>query len=743
MSILDSVLSRFGYSKAKTDAPVPAQIFGGLNYGMIPAAGPISFPGWNPSGGIRGMHGQTTSDIAIASAWVSSNLAVIAREASTADLTVKRVGVDRDEDQRGHPFKSLWYAPNPFMGRSFIMQFQMYQLMLRGACYLFAAPLGNTSTIAELWPIPAHMLTPVSTEDEFIAYYEFRSRGDRKPVRINPEYITYTRLPDPNDLRRGLAPVAAALGAVAVDTKQAAWNAAFFGERNGVPSALAVVPRDTSEPDFHRVKAEVAAFFGGGRREVAVTRAGDLDFKILTQTLKDMEFVRGREFNRDEIDRALGFPGGYWNANATEANARHAKAVLIEHVIWPMLKLMQEDINAQCMPRWYGDEFYVEFRDIRLRNVDMELRQQQTRLAYWTIDELREVDGKPPLPDKRGARLISEMASPSSATVPTPVTQAMPLDDDEPSLENASAMSDAPNGGAVGKHLDLARWRKKAIRAIQAGKSANVKFISTEIDAATRDGIARGLATCKTADDVRDVFLTAPYRAASSSTLSPNEKRIYDALVDVLSRAGGDVAKKIVAGETITWDNLDADLKAALEPVLREIMAEGIARGEAQIGVSLGDGVAATAASEWARSYTLDLVKGLNATTQTLTQNTISEYLRRDDMTLGDVVEALTSAFGPVRAEAIAITEATRAASEGINSYRDEVGKVGIKTVRVWNTMNDDLVSPICKPLNGKREDEDVVDANGQTFRWGLRYPRGAPGHPRCRSFITLEVIEE
>lgn len=838
MSIIDSLLSRLGYTRA-TEAQSSQGVVAGLQYGMMPSAYPLTFPGWDPNGGIRAP--QTTTDAAIASAWVASDLAVIAREMSTAELGVFTTDAEGNPtEDLNHPFGNLWYAPNPFMGRSFVSQFQLYQLMLRGSCYYYLAPLGNT--IAEMWPIPAQMIKPAGDDKNFISGYRFQSRRDRDPVIIPPEYIIYTRLPDPNDLRKGLPPIAAALGALGLDTAQMQWNADFFGEGNAVPSALGIVPRDTSEGEFQRVKAEVREFFTAGKRRIAVTRAGDLDFKVLTQTLKDMEFLKGREFNRDEIDRALGFPGGYWNANATEANARHAKAVLIEHVIWPLLTLLQEDINAQAMPRWYGDSVYVEFEDIRPRNVEMELRQQQTRQAYWTIDELREVDGKEVLPDGRGAVLIgdpipttkitpdvAETSSPSTvntanaatteqpsanlqqtalngaqvqslvsivqsvaanelpvvaakeilvaafptingnsiqtmlesasaqaaqqsqrensaplrpATPPAPDApqDAPPAQDNEDAAQMdetksgdqlvASDLEDAPNGVEVGLALDLARWRKKAIKAAKAGKPAAVEFASSAIDAGDADAISRGLQACATADDVRDVFLTADYRKAAPNGMSPDETKLYDALVDILSKAGGAVAKKIKAGEPITWDDLDAQMKAALEPVLKEIMLANMDAAMEQVGVALGDGVAATSSSAWAKQYAGELIKNVSTVTQKLTQDTISTYLATSGMTMGDVVSALAPAFGATRAEAIAITEVTNASSAGMTSYQTEVAKLGVKTVRISNTNEDDRVCPICKPLDGKPESE---------------WPNtdGPAWHPRCRCFVTLKVVLE
>jgi ribosomal protein S2 len=89
--------------------------------------------------------------------------------------------------------------------------------------------------------------------------------------------------------------------------------------------------------------------------------------------------------------------------------------------------------------------------------------------------------------------------------------------------------------------------------------------------------------------------------------------------------------------------------------------------------------------------------------------------------------DSLSSLFGPVRAEIIAITEVTRAAVEGERAMVAEVAKQGIQMVAVWNTNNDEIVCPICAPLNQKKQGE----------AW--TFP--PPAHPRCRCWLNHDFV--
>jgi len=59
------------------------------------------------------------------------------------------------------------------------------------------------------------------------------------------------------------------------------------------------------------------------------------------------------------------------------------------------------------------------------------------------------------------------------------------------------------------------------------------------------------------------------------------------------------------------------------------------------------------------------------------------------------------------------------------------LNQTGLQMRRVWNTANDELVCPICGPLN--EQPEDV---------WSGDFPDGPPAHPNCRCGASLEVVE-
>lgn len=140
-------------------------------------------------------------------------------------------------------------------------------------------------------------------------------------------------------------------------------------------------------------------------------------------------------------------------------------------------------------------------------------------------------------------------------------------------------------------------------------------------------------------------------------------------------------------------------------------------------------------ATEYLRNYRLHTLVGINETTRKQTIENIDEWIQNGEP-LEMLVKRLDPLFGPERAERIAVTEVTRVYAEGNLSSWRATGLVGGKR---WNTAVDDLVCPICAPLDGM-----VVEMDGNGFTTedgeGITAP---PAHVNCRCWLTPVVSED
>lgn len=189
------------------------------------------------------------------------------------------------------------------------------------------------------------------------------------------------------------------------------------------------------------------------------------------------------------------------------------------------------------------------------------------------------------------------------------------------------------------------------------------------------------------------------------------------------------IAAAILADGTIDFDAINAELRDAIFAAIESVATETVNISIGQLGITTPAIDGSTRASDWARQYAGDVNVMIGKTTQERVNGVIAKYNETPGMTLQDIVDALEPTFGAERAESIAITEVTRAAAEGFRVHQDELKQAGIKTRRISHTNTDDLVCEICRPLDGKSEND-----------WGYFF-EGPPYHSRCRCFITLEVI--
>jgi hypothetical protein len=150
--------------------------------------------------------------------------------------------------------------------------------------------------------------------------------------------------------------------------------------------------------------------------------------------------------------------------------------------------------------------------------------------------------------------------------------------------------------------------------------------------------------------------------------------------------------------------------------------AEALSRS-LPIGVDWG--LVNESAVTWANRYTFDLVSGINRTSQQALQKAVSSYFEQG-WTIGDLESRIGNIYAPYRSEMIAVTEVTRAAAQGEMSITDELRKQGVNMIPIWQTNEDELVCPLCGPLNDKERGDGWTDP--------------PPRHPRCRCFVNHEL---
>jgi hypothetical protein len=175
------------------------------------------------------------------------------------------------------------------------------------------------------------------------------------------------------------------------------------------------------------------------------------------------------------------------------------------------------------------------------------------------------------------------------------------------------------------------------------------------------------------------------------------------------------------------WDQQTGALASLLTPLLQEVYLASAESALEESVVGVDWAMVNRNAVTWANSYTYDLVSGMTETTRELIRESVGNFFTQNQ-TLDELRGRLESAFGPIRADMIATTEVTRAATEGERALVQLLEEQGLLFRDVWETAADEFVCPICMPLNGQAQGPTgyIHPENGQSYD-------GPPAHPRCR----------
>lgn len=643
-------------------------------------------------GGIWYGQEQAVERRAMTNSWVYSAISLIAKEASAAQFQVMRTGGpdDKPEQIQNHPLEVLLRRPNPFMSRSFLWQYSIWWLKLDGNFYWYLGA-GNGG-LAEIWPLPAYQIRAIPGDAQtFVSHYEYTVGG--QVFQIPANLILHVKQPNPWNIFTGLSELVAATLPSDSDLAMSRWNGAFFAKDNVMPSSIINLSSGTADQpinpsDADALKADLQDDYSAFRRKSLVTTANSVTAMLLGWNAKDMDFITGRKFEKEEIFTIYGIPGGLVDPNATEANAFVAQQGFKERTIWPLLCMIADWITIGLVMPYYGDGLEAAFEDIRPVNRELQLAERDAAKGVLTIDEIRQRYFEvPPLPNGQGAVLEGIGGFGGLGGLG--------------GFEQPGNPAEGLTQSHQAAQQELRRWKSKALRALKSGKAANVNFDSDYIADDVADHIREHLTNAKTADDVRAAFEVAadpspfslkvirPFRPWSR--LEAEMQRQVQAALDAEARRLVAELRKTGPGAleaAETWAEHERRLLAAIQGPMGRLAAFGVERvrrtltaGEA---INVNWGLANQRAVDWALSHAAERARLLSDTTRKMIANAqtkvediygaVSEWAAQPEA-LPDLVRRIEQIVpNPVRAEMIAVTESTSTFADANSAAWAEVG---------------------------------------------------------------------
>jgi len=283
---------------------------------------------------------------------------MIAEAAASTRLTVFVDGV-RSED---HPLAKLLAKPNPEQSGAEWLEGVYGALQTAGNAYVEATgDADGDGAPDELWALRPDRVAVVPGRAGWPSGYDYTVDG--RSVRIGREAdgwmpVMHLKLFHPTDDYYGFSPMEAAAFAIDVHNASGAWNKALLENAARPSGALVYGAKDgerLTADQFETLKSELGSVHSGaGNAGRPLLLEGGLDWKPMSLSPSEMDFIAGKHAAAREIALAFGVPPQLLGVpgDATYSNYREANVAFWRQTVLPLVNKA-----AGALTGWLGSRF--------------------------------------------------------------------------------------------------------------------------------------------------------------------------------------------------------------------------------------------------------------------------------------------------------------------------------------------------------------------------------------------------
>ncbi|WP_441241304.1 phage portal protein [Tardiphaga sp. 768_D3_N2_1] len=357
--------------------------------------------------------------------WTPKDFAALAREGYLSNAIVHRavrliaenaaacsfLVFDGAQEREAHPLAQLLTRPNPRQDGGVFFETLYAHLLLAGNAYVEAVTLDEQvrqHEVRELYALRPDRMKVVPGSDGWAEAYDYSVGGrsvrfDQQASGVPP--ILHLTFFHPLDDHYGLAPIDAA--ATALDTHNASskWNKALLDNAARPSGALVYAGPEgsvLSEPQFDRLKRELEGNYqGAANAGRPLLLEGGLDWKAMSLTPKDMDFLEAKHTAAREIALAFGVPPMLLGipGDNTFANFQEANRVFFRQTVLP-LAARTGNALAQWLAPAFGDGIRIDIDTDRVDALAADrtaLWERVSSADFLTLNEKREAVGYAPV----------------------------------------------------------------------------------------------------------------------------------------------------------------------------------------------------------------------------------------------------------------------------------------------------------------------------------------------------------
>ncbi len=328
------------------------------------------------------------------------------RMISEAAASVPLLLSDGRQELDNHPLLDLLRRPNQIQSGTDLLESWYGHLLVAGNAYMEAVTVGGK--LRELYSLRPDRMKIIAGKQGWPEAYEYTVNGQTVRFRqmsdqkVHP--ILHLALFHPTNDHYGFSPIEAAAVGIDIHNAAGSWNKALFDNSARPSGALVYQNQDgnLSQEQFERLKSELENNFQGSQNAGRpLLLEGGLDWKSMSLSPRDMDFIDAKHIAAREIALAfgvppmlLGIPGDNTYANYAEANR-----TLWRQTILPLVNRSLKHLATWLSPL-YEQELYirVDLDQIEALSCEREILWDRVQNAdFLTINEKRAAVGYAPL----------------------------------------------------------------------------------------------------------------------------------------------------------------------------------------------------------------------------------------------------------------------------------------------------------------------------------------------------------
>ncbi|MGH6763083.1 MAG: phage portal protein [Phyllobacterium sp.] len=320
---------------------------------------------------------------------------LIAEAASAVPLLLYENGAEHDE----HPLLDLLKRPRHGIDGGTFFETLYGHLLLSGNAYV--ERVEGMDGARELHLLRPERVTVEADENGWPVALAYRAGAARRSLSLDEAQALHLTLFHPLDDHYGFPPLEAAPMALDIHNAAGAWNKALLDNSARPSGALIYAPKDggnLNDEQFLRLKTELEEGYAGAvRAGRPLVLDGGLDWKAMSLSPKDMDFIEARNGASRDIALAfgvppmlLGIPGDNTYANYAEANRAFYRLTIL-----PLITRAAKAMAGWLAPL-YGADLRLEHDLDRIDGLSQErdaLWKRVSDAPFLTDGEKREAVG--------------------------------------------------------------------------------------------------------------------------------------------------------------------------------------------------------------------------------------------------------------------------------------------------------------------------------------------------------------